>query len=53
MGVFSDRLGARLAEMRARHAETDREIAVLKREAETAFTTWQRAADALRAELTD
>ena len=53
MGVLSNRLGDRLAEMRARHAETDREIAVIKREAEAAFTAWQRSADALRAELAD
>ena len=53
MGVLSDRLGARLAEMRARHAQTDREIAVMKRVAEAAFTAWQQSADALRAELTD
>lgn len=53
MGVLSDRLGARLAEMRARHAETDREITALKREAEAALTAWQRSADALRAELAD
>ena len=53
MGVLSDRLGARLAEMKARHAETDREIITLKREAETAFTEWQRLADELADELAD
>ena len=53
MGVLSERLGARLAEMRARHAETDREIAILKREAEDALTAWQQSADALAAELAD
>ena len=53
MGVLSDRLGARLAEMRARHAETDRQLAVAKAEAESALAAWQRSADALRAELAD
>ena len=53
MGIISDRLGARLAEMRTRHAQTDREIAVMKQDAEAAFTRWQRAADALEAELAD
>ena len=53
MGVLSDRLGARLAEMRARHAETDRQLAVAKAEAEAALARWQRSADALRAELAD
>ena len=53
MGVLSDRLGAQLAEMRTRHAQTDREIAVMKRDAEVAFTRWQQAADALQAELAD
>ena len=53
MGIISDRIGAQLAEMRARHAQTDREIAELKREAHAAFERWQQAADALDAELAD
>ena len=53
MGILSDRIGAQLAEMRARHAQTDREIAVLKREAQAAFERWKQAADALDAELAD
>ena len=53
MGIISDRIGAQLAEMRARHAQTDREIAVLKREAQAAFERWKQAADALDAELAD
>ena len=39
--------------MRARHAQTDREIAELKREAHAAFERWKQAADALDAELAD
>ena len=30
MGILSDRIGAQLAEMRARHALVDREIADMK-----------------------
>ena len=53
MGIIADRLRARIDEMKARHAETDREIAILKVEAEAAFQAWQQAADALQDELTD
>ena len=53
MGILSDRIGAQLAEMRARHAQTDREIADMKREAQAAFERWTQAADALDAELAD
>ena len=53
MGILADSLRARLDEMRTRHAETDRQIAIAKAEAEEAFRAWQRAADALDAELAD
>lgn len=53
MGIIADHLRARIDEMKARHAETDREIAILKAEAEAAFQAWQQAADDLQAELTD
>ena len=53
MGIISDRIGAQLAEMRAKHAQTDREIADLKQEAHAAFKRWKQAADALNAELAD
>ena len=53
MGILADSLRARLTDMQARHAETDRQIAIAKAEAEQAFRAWQRAADALDAELTD
>ena len=47
MGILTDSLRARLDEMKARHAETDRQLAVAKAEAQEAFRAWQRAADAL------
>ena len=53
MGIISDRIGAQLAEMRAKHAQTDREIADLKQQAHAAFKRWKQAADALNAELAD
>ena len=53
MGILSNTLRARLTEMRARHAETDRELEILRTEAEAAFQAWQRSADALDAELAD
>ena len=53
MGIISDRLKARLDEMQERHAATDKQIAAMKVEAQAAFTRWQQAADALRAELAD
>ena len=53
MGVLSTRLGARLAEMRARHdaqhAEMERDLADLK----AAHDRLQRAADAVLEELDD
>ena len=51
MGSLADSLRTRLNDMRARHAETDRQIAIAKAEAEEAFRAWQRAADALDDEL--
>ena len=53
MGMIADRLRARLDEMAARHAQTDREIAELKIQAQAAFDRWQAAAAALDAELAD
>lgn len=53
MGILADSFRARIDEMRARHQETDREIAILKAEAEEAFQAWQATADALDAALAD
>lgn len=53
MGRIADRLKAQLNEMAARHAETDREIDQLKREATAARARLDAAHAALMAELTD
>lgn len=53
MGLIADKLRARLDEMAARHAQTDREIAELKIQAQAAYDRWQAAAAALDAELAD
>lgn len=53
MGMIADKLRARLDEMAARHAQTDREIAELKIQAQAAYDRWQAAAAALDAELAD
>ena len=53
MGILAQSMRARLDEMKARHAQTDREIAELKRQAAEALAHWQATADALDAELAD
>lgn len=53
MGLIADKLRARLDEMAARHAQTDREIAELRIEAQAAYDRWEAAAAALDAELAD
>ena len=53
MGVIADSLRARLNEMHARHAETDREIAELRVQAQIASDRLNASYAALMAELQD
>ena len=47
MGVLSDSFKARLAEMRERHAQTDREIAAARTDLLQALAEMQAAAEGL------
>ena len=47
MGMIADQLRARLDEMKARHAETDREIAVIKRDLDGQLASLIASTDAL------
>ena len=53
MGMIADQLRARLAEMHARHAESDRVTAELQREADAARDALNASYTALMAELAD
>ena len=53
MGMISDRLKAQLAEMQARHAETDRKVAAMIAEAHEAFNEIAIAQGELEALLED
>jgi len=53
MGRISDRLKIQLAEMQARHAETDRQVAVMIEEAHQAFSEIATAQGELEALLED
>ena len=47
MGIIADRFKAQLDEMKARHAQTDREIAVLKREVDESLAALIASTDEL------
>ena len=53
MGLIADRLRSRIAEMQERHAETDREIAQLRVEAQIATDRLDASYYSLMAELQD
>lgn len=47
MGIIADRFKAQLDEMKVRHAQTDREIAVLKREVDESLAALLASTDEL------
>lgn len=53
MGMIADQLKARVNEMKARHAETDRELETLKRQARADFEALDASYAALIQELAD